>query len=208
MLIVNNNEEAKNLVVFAWYTRLEYIESDGNQYIDSWYNPNYNTELSCKFAHNEHTIDTPVFWTRWYNSANQYTLWSHPTEYGTSTWLSQCLFNSTQKQLVNYAQWTVLEFYYNKSWWKYWNTTFTWSTRSWSPWYTMIIFGLKTQNTIDSRRFSWKMRYFKISENWVLKRDLYPVKRNSDNVVGMYDTVNKIFYQNLWAWSFTAWPNV
>ena len=205
MLIINANEEAKSYLARlpSAYKEVEYIESNGNQYLDSLYNPNYNTKIACKFAHNEHTIDTPVFGTRGYNSANQYTLWSHPTEYGTSTGVSQCLFNSLQQNLVNYAQGTIIEFEYSKTGGKYHNTTFTRSPSSGTCNYSMIIFGLRTQNNIDNRKFSGKMYYFKIYDNNNLVRDLVPCYRKSDNVVGMYDLVNDVFYTNQGSGSFT-----
>jgi hypothetical protein len=40
------------------------------------------------------------------------------------------------------------------------------------------------------------MRSFKIWENNVLVRDFIPVYRKSDSVVGMYDSVNDVFYTN------------
>lgn len=188
-----------------WYKKVAYIESDWQQYINSWYIPNYNTKIYVKFAHNEHVIDTPIFWTRWYNSANQFTLWSHPSEYWASSWSSQRIFNWNSKSWSDYSQWTVIEFEYDRSNWKYWSQTGTWTNSTWSPWYNMIIFWLTTQNNVDSRRFSWKMRRFTIRESWTLKKDFVPCYRKSDNVVWMIDIVNNVFYTNLWGWSFTYW---
>jgi hypothetical protein len=63
------------------YQEVEYIESTGVQYIDSLYKPNYNTEISCKFAHNEHIINTVVFGARTSSEGNVFNLFSHPSEY-------------------------------------------------------------------------------------------------------------------------------
>ena len=38
--------------------------------------------------------------------------------------------------------------------------------------------------------------------NWI------PAKRNSDNVIWMYDLVSNTFFTNAWTWSFTAWPEI
>jgi hypothetical protein len=39
-------------------------------------------------------------------------------------------------------------------------------------------------------------------------RDFIPVYRKSDSVVGMYDSVNDVFYTNKWSGSFTKWPDL
>ena len=40
-----------------------------------------------------------------------------------------------------------------------------------------------------------------------LVRDFYACYRKSDNVIGLFDRVNKVFYTNQWSWSFTKWPD-
>jgi len=52
-----------------------------------------------------------------------------------------------------------------------------------------------------------KIYHFKIYDNGVLVRDFIPAK-NSSNVVGMYDTVNNVFYQNAGTGTFTAGPEM
>lgn len=188
---------------------MEYIESTWSQYLDSLYKPNYNTKIYVKFAHNEHVIDTPVFGARTSNSQNAYILWSHPSEYGASTGWSQAIFNSVAKTwITDLSQWTIIEFEYSKTGWYYNNSTWTWSPWSGTPNVNLIIFWLRQWTSIDNRKFSWKMRSFKIWENNVLVRDFIPVYRKSDSVVGMYDSVNDVFYTNKWSGSFTKWPDL
>jgi hypothetical protein len=197
------------------YQQVEYIESSWTQYIDSLYNPNWNTQIKCKFAHNEHATDTPVFWARTSSSTNQYILWSHPAEY-TGSSVSDALFSAPSswsgtaydKQLTKLAQWTVIEFEYSKIWWKYWSQTWTWSLSWSSTWVNMIIFWLRSGTSVDSRKFSGKMRYFQIYDNGILVRDLVPCYRKSDGVIGMYDKANYKFYTNSWSGTFTKWPDV
>lgn len=208
-IIVMQTNSITTDFAFAWYQRVEYIESTWTQYIDSWYKPNYNTKIYVKFAHNEHVLDTPIFWARTSNSANAFILWSHPSNYSWWTWLSQTLFNDTKKENISwYAQWTQIEFQYDKSWWYYWNTTRSRSPWSWTPNVNLVIFWLRQWTSVDNRKFSWKMRKFTIRESNSLVRDLYPVYRKSDNVVWLFDKQNKVFYTNAWTWSFTKWPNV
>lgn len=201
--------------IFAWYTRLQYIESDWNQYLNSWIIPNNTIKIATKFAHNEHILNTPIFWARTFS--DEYLLWSHPSEY--YNWndsntavlfysdYAQWTSNPWFKRLTNYPQWTEIEFEYSKTWWKYWNQTWTWNPNSWSTSKQLYIFWLNWAQWLDNRKFSWKMRYFKIRLNNVIQREMRPVKRKSDNAVWMFDITNKVFYQNLWSWSFTPWPN-
>ena len=49
-----------------------------------------------------------------------------------------------------------------------------------------------------------RVYYVKIWQNGVLIRDMVPARRNSDSVLGMYDTVNDVFYTNAGTGTFTA----
>ena len=53
-----------------------------------------------------------------------------------------------------------------------------------------------------------KLYSVKIYDNGTLVRDFVPAKRNSDGVVGLYDTVNNVFYTNSGTGSFFAGPAV
>ena len=44
-------------------------------------------------------------------------------------------------------------------------------------------------------------------DNGVLFQNLIPAKRNSDNAVGMWDTVSKTFFENAGTGDFGAGPN-
>lgn len=183
------------------YQEVNYIESTWTQYIDSWYTPNYNTEISCKFAHNENVIDTPVFWARTSGGGNQYVLWSHPIGYS-AQWA--CQFNNTQSaSFTSLSVGTEIEFSYDKTWWNYWSQSWTWSPASWTPNVNIIIFWLRQWTSIDNRKFAGKMWYFQISENWILKKNFVPCYRKSDSVIWMYDLVNDQFYTNAWSGTFT-----
>jgi hypothetical protein len=56
--------------------------------------------------------------------------------------------------------------------------------------------------------FIGRMYSVKIYDNGTLARNLIPAKCNSDNVVGLYDTVNGVFYTNSGTGSFIAGPAV
>lgn len=54
----------------------------------------------------------------------------------------------------------------------------------------------------------YKLYYCTIVDNNITVRDLRPAKRNSDDVVGLYDTINNVFYTNIGSGSFTPGPIV
>ena len=56
---------------------------------------------------------------------------------------------------------------------------------------------------------SWAaFKYFKIYDNNNLVFDGIPARRNSDGVLGMYDTVSKTFLTNVGSGTFTAGPDI
>lgn len=71
--------------------------------------------------------------------------------------------------------------------------------------YPMYIFACNTSGTA-SFLAAIKLYSFKLYDNNTLVRNLIPAKRNSDNVVGMYDTVTDTFFTNQGTGTFTAGP--
>ena len=64
----------------------------------------------------------------------------------------------------------------------------------------MKIFGLGSNNY----NAKGKLYYLNIYEGKALKRELIPVRRNTDNIVGLYDTVTKSFFTDMNSNNFTA----
>ena len=55
---------------------------------------------------------------------------------------------------------------------------------------------------------SFKLYYFYIYENDILKNIMIPCYRKSDNVIGMYDIENNQFYTNKGSGIFIKGPNI
>lgn len=66
-----------------------------------------------------------------------------------------------------------------------------------------ILFG-RTTGTNLRQLGSVRLFRFKVEDNGVAVRDMYPAMRNIDNVLGMYDTVNDVFYTNAGTGTFTG----
>ena len=65
-----------------------------------------------------------------------------------------------------------------------------------TPYYNQPYSVLFARNLYGENKIACKLRYFKLynGSNKQLVRDLVPVKRSSDNRVGMWDFVSKAFY--------------
>lgn len=178
------------------YQEVEYIESNGKQYINTNYIPNEDIVIDGKIAHNESTIDTPVFGARTSISGNSYTLWSHPAEYKTGTSAGQAIFNGATKNLTNLPMGTEIKFYYSKEKFIYNDQQYTWAPPAGTPNLSLALFSLNTAGNIDNRKFSGKMYYFRIYNGTTPARDYVPCYRKSDNKPGLYDLITKEFYIN------------
>lgn len=75
---------------------------------------------------------------------------------------------------------------------------------------SMILFGVTNhENSVTPfGAYNMKVYRLKLYENDVLVRDYVPCYRTSDNVIGLYDTVNKVFYQNNGTGSFNKGNDV
>lgn len=63
-------------------------------------------------------------------------------------------------------------------------------------------------NSVRNRIFIGKIFYNAIWDNGLLVREFIPSRRNSDWVVGMYDSANNTFYTNMGTDNFIAGPVV
>ena len=73
---------------------------------------------------------------------------------------------------------------------------------------SIYLFALNSSGTLDNRNCVVKLYRYKLYENDVLVRDFVPVYRKSDNVAGLYDTINDVFYINQGTGSFTVGANI
>lgn len=180
------------------YQQLEYIQSSGTQYIDSGYYPKDNTDFYCKFeaisngclfGTESATSKRFCFFPR--NSNNYLVFQLSSEEYNTSS-------VSLSTNVVYEARLTNKIFVLN-------NYTRVFSPSSFTAGNTVHIF---KRNGGSNLYGSYKLYRLTFFENDSPVRDFIPAKRKSDNVLGLYDTVNNVFYTNAGSGTFTAGPNV
>lgn len=74
-----------------------------------------------------------------------------------------------------------------------------------TPTNTLYLFCRNT-SAEAKRNSNFRFSRFEITKNNELVRDFIPVQRKSDNVLGLYDLVNDVFYTNDGTGTFTAGP--
>ena len=188
----------------AGYTRLQYIESTGTQYIDTGVYANQNTEVRTKFANRAAAGEstTRVVIGDTYQSEGYVLSITANTRSYIRIGMLSVLFNDY------WQTGKVYDVYMSKnSDLQVNDEIFSWtgSENTFSSTQQLRLFGV-----VDaSNRYAIINMYgLRISEGDVLIRDFIPAKRNSDNVVGMYDTVSKTFFTNAGSGNFIAGPVV
>lgn len=191
------------------YQRVEYIESTGTQYIDTNYFINPKTKIECEFQFTDSTIKQQrVFGS--VDSANtrldcyvkdslqlgwNWTEQENQTNLNVNT--NHTIDTNKHKIVIDGANKTVkLDDIYSSS--IAGNLTKT-STTS-----LTIMAYVRPQ----AQAFAYLKLYdFKIYDNGELSRNFVACYRKSDNVAGLYDLVNDIFYENSGTGTFNVGAN-
>lgn len=199
-------------VLPAAYQQVEYIESSGTQAIktDKWLKQ--DTEIYCEFMY-----VTPVPYAGSYLSTFGC---SSPTcgfsNQGDTTITVYCSYGSVSDKtfsvpttkyfyddfhtcLINSAGCTIDSVY---------GVSYSGTVASENQASKIALFARSNQNGTLERFSNRKIRAFQIRESGVLVTNLIPCYRKSDDVIGMYDTVNDIFYTNAGTGVFTKGGNV
>lgn len=200
--------------VFAWYQRVEYIQSTWTQFINTNV-LNQWTTLNVKF---DFAITQTQSWQEDWLFGAKWSQVDSPTIFlpNSSPKTLNCWFGSwTTMQITTSAlslntkhlldlTYTTTQRYWTIDWTSFQKTQSVSSNANNSNW-RMTIFA--DWSTPQSKSYM-KTYSCKITLNWTLVRDLYPVYRKSDNVIWMLDIVNKVFYTNAGSWTFTKWPDI
>lgn len=184
------------------YTQLNYIESTGTQYIDTGYKANQKTEYEVEFSYSEMISSSNGFilgsrissnsenisltcdsGTIYIGRGNKYTGATATTNVN-QTYSIKVTENNTTRDGTIISQ--IANEFGNSSGS---NNVYLFTCN---------------QNGSNVRYFKGKIYSCKIWDNGESVREFIPCKRNSDNLVGMYDTVNNVFYPNAGSGSFTA----
>ena len=191
------------------YTELEYLRSDRRAYINTMYSPTSATRAEVVVKVDSGTYNWNIFgsgtkdsdYSTHYpvltvNTMNDY---SYEIKFSEHYSWDVVPSNSLEKNVVSIS---ATEFMVNGVVLR--TTTNTVPDADNKPFYLFARWRPEFEHaneTIQVYRFS-------IYENNMLVLNFIPVKRNSDNVLGMYDTVSGNFFTNAGSGSFIAGPVV
>lgn len=186
------------------YTELEYIESNGSQYINTAYVPLVTDTIETHFK----TLGTLQGGIKYlYGTRTQYLKNGFAIQYLQSFWIQYGEKDTaTLGQPAANTEYTVI------------HTGPTYSVNGNSATnpgstptlvYPLYLFTLNNSGEAYPLLSSMKLYSFKITAaDGTSKRNMIPAKRNSDNVLGLYDTVTDTFFTNAGTGTFTAGPAV
>lgn len=197
---------------FVPYTSLDYIETDGNQYVDLDYMAKTNTEirLDIELIENENTFKT--------SDSGYVNLIGIKSIKGDDRFAVNFGSDTSNAGHLHLYYWVDKKYDGVNSFKKYYSQVTNRSTlilKSGTAIFQDISHTIeqKTANNIDGmillggynsnhgvvvslNRYNAKVYGFKIYEGDTIVRDMIPCYRNSDGVAGLYDLVNNIFYDS------------
>lgn len=196
------------------YEELEYVEGtttgSSGSYIDTLIKPNSNTKVEVKFSVNELGTTQSVMGSRNASSGdarNAFIVWGNVSnkirfDYQSSSVSYPAASSTTISANTIYTVVKDKEKNYVDGVQQNSNDIADFETD-----YSMRLFAIKSGATGGAAYLNGKIYYCKIWDNDILVRDFIPVKRLSDNAIGMYDRVSKTFFANLGSGDFTAGPS-
>ena len=177
------------------YTRLEYIESSGTQYIDTGVQPGNTTKVEMR-AQNAATTNTAFFGsaTRW--KSNGFECFTLISVWANASYSYSSNLNSNNFIDISFGSDGVYKDGAKVA-------TFPSATFA-SPNSLLLCARIRSHDDIGDY-MTGKVASCKIYDNGTLMRDYIPCK-NASGVVGMWDNVNSQFYGNAGTGAFTAGP--
>jgi hypothetical protein len=185
--------KSKNILP-SEYQQVEYIQSTGEQYIDTGYIPNQDTFVNSDVNLVSYNANNVLFGQRVAYMDGQYEVVAFKTQY-----IPQLRYGNQSTGSVEGSTLSIGDHYIETSK----NGLFidnnrvgnTLNTVTFICQYSIYLFARNNAGTANA--FSnIKIYSLKISENDVLIRDFIPCYRKSDSKPGMYDTINSVFYTN------------
>ena len=185
------------------YTRLEYIEGTGTQYIDTAYFPCELTRVVTAITPTSGNTTNGVFGGRTDNNAATFSLWCLNGVYRTD-------FDTNSQHVttdVKVEAGVRVEVDKDRGTTKLGAKTFTQTGMGFRAANSMHLFAVNPDNN-GPRYFRGRIETFSIYESGLLEHELVPARRASDGAVGMYDTVAWAFLANSGTGAFKAGPEV
>lgn len=193
------------------YTAVEYLQSNGNQYIDTGINADSNLSLKFDFSTNNHTLQRHMgaiknedgVYTRHHITLNATASTSYIGSYSGMTNVMQTLI-STVDDNKHYLNLDI----YNKKISADNQTPIELTFNSFDTNLNYWLFARNSNNSTNIVYAIMKIYYCKMYYQGNLVRDFVPCYRNSDSVAGLYDFVTNTFFTNQGTGTFTVGNDV
>jgi hypothetical protein len=181
----------------AKYTKLEYIQSSGTQYVDTGFKPSSNTRIVIDMEPTSSSTGF-LFGSRVNSSANaQSNSFSFVNISGTSL---RSDFGSVENS-INISPLQRLTIDKNKNVTTVNGQSVTATSQTFSSSYNLYLLTVNTAGAVGAY-VAAKIYACKIYDNGSLVRDYIPAKR-SDGIVGLYDAINDTFTASSGSGNFT-----
>lgn len=187
------------------YTQVDYIRSNGTQYIDTGFTPNQNTRvvMECEVTSADNgTSMTALFGVRDNDGASR----------GFAVFVRPAFDILYHQHSGNYGNvscnmqgWLIVEKNRNQVFVDG-NHVSTFNDESFTSSATLTLFAAHEPGDVKVHYTAGKIRSCKIYDNGTLIRDYIPC-RNASGAVGLYDLANSRFYTSAGSGSFVAGPN-
>lgn len=181
----------------AGYTRLDYIQSSGTQYINTLFAPNQDTRVVADMQGVGSAGSYFAFGARESVASNSFCVMNLS---GTWNVDYKGYENRSAFSGVTFTDRVLIDF--NKNVCHANDKTLTFTAATFQAPVPLFIFAANTNGTAGSLMPA-KLYSCQIYDNGTLIRDFVPCK-NANNVYGLYDLVNKGFYSNAGSGSFTG----
>ena len=183
----------KVVTVPSGYTPLEYIQFSGTQYIDTNFTPNQNTEIRAKYK----ITTTSACWVYGSGSSQpRITAYSGGSSSGNQRFGNSVISLILPKNQINEVIQNKKGLTINDAFTAYPTVSDFTSTGK-------FFIGTASASSSTAKFTGW-IYYLKIYNAGSIVLNLLPAKRDSDEVIGMYDTVSGTFFTNGGTGVFTA----
>ena len=179
------------------YKKLEYIQSSGTQYIDTGFKPNQNTKIELDVLSAEGTSSNIPYIFGTQDSNNNYFVATWVLGYGSGMVTTGINLYDGKFHVVKVE---------NGALYKDGSIIAQRTVSSFSIGVPIFLFAVNSSR--QSMGYgACKLRSCKIYNNGMLVRDFIPCK-NPSGVIGLWDDVNSVFYQNAGSGTFISGPEV
>ena len=187
------------------YRRVEYIESDGTQYIDTGYKANQDTRVVFDaYILQTTTTATGLFGCRQAMGSNGFYIYEQNSDLGEyndgygSLYTRDIPLSASARHIIDKNK--------NKT---YIDETIahTYAAQTFTVPVTLTLFAIHQSNGVDERMSVCRLYSCVIYDNGTIVRYYIPCT-NASGIAGLYDTVSGVFYTNAGTGSFAAGADV